>query len=281
MPVLAVLIILVVIRAVTLDGASEGIRYLFVPNWGDVGFKTVLMALGQAAFSLSIGMGTLITYGSYIRKSNNLLKTSAQVALADTGIAILSSLMVIPAVFAFTSSGVDSISPGPGLVFEVLPNVFKSMPAGSIFAIIFFFLLSVAALTSTISVLEVVVAYLKEEKKMSRAKATIISSVAISVLGVFATLSFGPLAEVKIFNQTVFGLLNYASANVMLTFGALFIVLFVGWRIGKSDFLNEISNEGTIKSSLFNVIFFIIRYIAPIAIGAVAVAAFFIDGITG
>lgn len=281
MPVLALLIILVVIRSVTLDGASEGIRYLFVPNWDDVSFKTVLMALGQAAFSLSIGMGTLITYGSYIRKSNNLLKTTAQVALADTGIAILSSLMVIPAVYAFSSGSMSDMSPGPGLVFEVLPNVFKSMPAGNIFAIIFFFLLSVAALTSTISVLEVVVAYLKEELKMSRAKATLIATVSISVLGVFATLSFGPLAEVKLFGLTLFGLLNYASANIMLTFGALFIVVFVGWRMGKSDFIDEVSNQGAIKSGLYRVVFFIIRYIAPIAIGTVAIAAFFMDGITG
>jgi NSS family neurotransmitter:Na+ symporter len=281
MPVLAVLIILVVIRAVTLEGASEGVKYLFIPNWSDVSFTTVLMALGQAAFSLSIGMGTLITYGSYIRKNNNLLKTTTQVAMADTGIAILSSLMVIPAVYAFSSGDISNIAAGPGLVFEVLPAVFNSMPAGNIFAIIFFFLLSVAALTSTISVLEVVVAYLKEERKMSRGKATLIASVSISVLGVFATLSFGPLANFEIFGLTIFNLLNYASANVMLTFGALFIVIFVGWRIGKSAFIAEISNQGTIQSKLFGIVFFIIRYIAPIAIGTVAIAAFFIDGITG
>ncbi len=281
MPVLVVLIVLVVLRAVTLDGAAEGVHYLFVPNWSDVTFKTVLMALGQAAFSLSIGMGTLITYGSYIRKDNNLLKTSGQVALADTGIAILSSLMVVPAIYAFSMGDLSTMKAGPGLVFEVLPAVFKSMPAGNAFAIIFFFLLSVAALTSTISVLEVVVAYLKEERKMSRARATLIASVSISVLGVFATMSFGRLDHVKIFGKTIFDLLDYASANVMLTFGALFIVIFVGWRIGKSEFIAEISNQGTLKSKLFNVVFFIIRYIAPVAIGTVAIAAFFIEGITG
>lgn len=281
MPVLAMLIILVVIRSVSLKGAGEGIKYLFVPDWSAVSFKTVLMALGQAAFSLSIGMGTLITYGSYISKQNNLLKTSTQVALADTSIAILSSLMVIPAIFAFSAVNVAEMSPGPGLVFEVLPNVFKSMPGGFIFSVIFFFLLSVAALTSTISVLEVVVAYLKEELKMSRGKATIIATLSISILGVFATLSFGVMDDVTILGQTVFGLLNYTSANVMLTFGALLIVVFVGWQMGKSEFLNEISNQGTITSGFFKIVFFIIRYIAPIAIGIVAVAAFFIEGLTG
>ncbi|MEN8116910.1 MAG: sodium-dependent transporter [Bacteroidota bacterium] len=281
MPILVVLIIFVVIRAVTLKGAGEGIKYLFIPDWGAVNFKTVLMALGQAAFSLSIGMGTLITYGSYIRKDNNLLKTSAQVALADTGIAILSSLMVIPAIFAFSTGSIGEISPGPGLVFEVLPNVFKSMPGGKSFSIIFFFLLSVAALTSTISVLEVVVAYMKEELNFTRGKATLIASVSISVLGVLATLSFGVLSNVSILGQTIFGLLNYASANIMLTFGALLIVVFVGWRIGKSDFIEEISNKGTLESGLFKIVFFIIRYIAPVAIGTIAVAALFIEGLTG
>lgn len=281
MPILVLLIIMVVIRSVTLEGASEGIRYLFIPSWADVSFQTVLMALGQAAFSLSIGMGVLITYGSYINKDNHMLKTSSQVAFADTSIAILSSLMVIPAIYAFSSIDVSDVSAGPGLVFEVLPLVFKSMPAGGVFAIIFFFLLSVAALTSTISVLEVVVAYLKEERQISRAKATIIATISMSVLGVFATLSFGPLAHFEVFGLTIFGLLNYASANVLLTFGALLIVIFVGWRVGKSAFIEEISNQGTITSILFNVIFFIIRYIAPIAIGTVAVAAFFIEGLTG
>lgn len=280
MPVLVVLIVIVVIRAVSLPGAGEGVKYLFIPDWSAVNFKTVLMALGQAAFSLSIGMGTLITYGSYIRKDNNLLKTSTQVALADTSIAILSSLMVVPAIFAF-STGVANVSPGPGLVFEVLPNVFKSMQGGVVFAIVFFFLLSVAALTSTISVLEVVVAYLKEELNFSRGKATLIGAVSISVLGVLATMSFGPLSEVSIFGFTIFGLLNYASANIMLTFGALLIVIFVGWVMGKTSFIDEISNKGQITSTLFTVVFFIIRYIAPIAIGIVAVAALFIDGLTG
>jgi NSS family neurotransmitter:Na+ symporter len=281
MPLLLILIIAVVIRSVSLEGASEGVRYLFIPNWSAVSFKTVLMALGQAAFSLSIGMGALITYGSYIQKDNHLLNTSIQVALADTGIAILSSLMVIPAVFAFTSNNINDFSPGPGLVFEVLPNVFKSMPGGSVFSIVFFFLLAVAALTSTISVLEVVVAYFKEELKMSRGKATIIASVSISTLGALATLSFGPLSKFKLFGQTIFGILNYMSANVLLTFGALLIVIFVGWRMGKSEFYDEVTNQGTIKSNIFKIIFFIIRYIAPVAIGIVAISAFFIDGITG
>lgn len=281
MPVLVVLIGFVVVRAVTLPGAMGGVKYLFIPDWSVVNFKTVLMALGQAAFSLSIGMGTLITYGSYISRNNNLLVTSTQVAFADTAIAILSSLMVVPAIFSFSSGSMGDFSPGAGLVFEVLPNVFKSMPGGTLFSIVFFFLLSVAALTSTISVLEVVVAYLKEELSLSRGRATIIASVSISMLGVLATMSFGLLSDFSIFGLTVFGLLNYASANIMLTFGALLIVVFVGWVLGKSAFFDEVSNKGQLTSVLFKVAFFVIRYIAPIAIGIIAVAALFIDGLTG
>jgi len=279
MPVLAVLIILVAIRSITFEGAFEGVKYLFVPDWSLISFKTVLMALGQAAFSLSIGMGTLITYGSYIQKDNHLLATSAQVAFTDTFIAIMSSLMVIPAIFAFSNVNINELSPGPGLVFEVLPNVFNAIPGGIIISVVFFFLLGVAALTSTISVLEVVVAYLKEELRMSRRNATIISTVAITMLGILATMSFGVLGDFTIFGKTIFGILDYASANIMLTFGALLIVIFVGWKMGKSEFIEEISNQGAIQSGLFKIVFFIIRYIAPIAIGVIAVATYFIKGI--
>lgn len=279
MPVLVLLILFVALRSLTLQGAMEGVRYLFLPDWSVVNFKTVLMALGQAAFSLSIGMGTLITYGSYIQKDNHLLSTSAQVALTDTVVAILSSLMVIPAIFAFSDVNISDLSPGPGLVFEVLPNVFKAMPGGIIFSVIFFGLLSLAALTSTISVLEVVVAWLKEELHLTRKAATIIASISITLLGILATLSFSELSEFTIFGKTIFGLLDYTSANIMLTFGALLIVIFVGWRMGKSDFLEEISNRGTLQSVFFKIVFFIIRYLAPVAIGIITVANFFIRGI--
>ena len=279
MPVLVFLIMLLALRSITLNGAMQGINYLFLPDWSVVNFRTVLMALGQAAFSLSIGMGTLITYGSYIPKDNNLLATTTQVAFTDTFIAILSSLMVVPAIFALSDITVSELSAGPGLVFEVLPDVFKSIPGGSILAVIFFALLSVAALTSTISVLEVVVAWLKEELRLSRKSATAIAAVSITMLGVLATLSFGELSGFTIFGKTIFGILDYTSANILLTFGALFIVVFVGWKLGKSEFILEISNEGTIKSYLFKVVFFIIRYIAPVAIGIVTIATFFVRGI--
>lgn len=276
MPLLLVLIIAVCVRSVTLPGASEGLRFLFEPHFEKLTFNSILMALGQAAFSLSIGMGALITYGSYIKKDTPLLATSFQVATADTLIAILSGVMVFPALFAL---GIPNTG-GPGLVFVTLPAIFQSMPGGYVFAIVFFILISIAALTSTISVLEVVVAYMIEELKMTRVKATIIAASAITFVGVFCTLSFGPLADYTLFNMTFFDIMNYLSANIFLTFGALFIVIFTGWKLGKSEFIDELKQSGKYNPVLISVIVFIIKWIAPIAIGAVAIGAFFIKGLT-
>ncbi len=276
MPLLFILIIAVCIRSVTLPGAGAGLRFLFEPHFEKLTLQSVLMALGQAAFSLSIGMGALITYGSYIRKDTPLLGTTIQVASADTIIAVLSGVMVFPALFALGESPVG----GPGLVFVTLPKVFQSMPGGYVFGIVFFVLIAVAALTSTISVLEVVVAYLKEEKKMSRRKATFIGATSISVIGVFCTLSFGPLKHVQLFGKTFFDLMNYISANIFLTFGALFIVIYTGWKLGKANFINEINKGGKVHPVLAKIIVFAVRFVAPIAIGAVAIGAFFIDGLT-
>lgn len=262
MPVLVVLIIVVCIRSLTLDGAKEGMAFLFKPDFSKITWPVILDALGQAAFSLSIGMGTLITYGSYIRKDTNLPTTALQVTAADTIIAILAGVMIFPAVFAFNIDPAE----GSGLVFIVLPNIFEQMPGGYFFAIIFFTLLSIAALTSTVSVLEVVVAYFSEELNMSRGKATIIAASAITVVGVFATLSFGPLKNATILDKTVFEWFDYISANLLLPLGAIFIVLFVGWYLGKRNVKDEITNQGELRGRLINVFMMIVKFIAPIAI---------------
>ncbi|TFH38859.1 MAG: sodium-dependent transporter, partial [Bacteroidia bacterium] len=225
MPVLLVLIIIICVRSLTLPGAKEGLTFLFKPDFSKITWPVILDALGQAAFSLSIGMGTLITYGSYIPKDNNLPITALQVSAADTLIAVLAGVMIFPAVFAFNIDPAE----GFGLVFIVLPNIFEQMAGGYFFSILFFILLAIAALTSTVSVLEVVVAYFSEELNMSRKRATIIGSVAISFIGIFATLSFGPLGKFKLLDRTIFGWFDFLSANILLPLGAICIVLFVGW----------------------------------------------------
>lgn len=265
MPLLLVLIIIMCIRSVTLPGAHDGLAFLFKPKWSDITWEVVLQAMGQAAFSLSIGMGALITYGSYIDKKNNLSLTALEVSTADTLIAILAGVMIFPAVFAF------NIQPneGTGLVFIVLPNIFQQMPGGYIFSIVFFLLLAVAALTSTISVLEVVVAFFHEELKLSRKKATLIGASSITLIGVLCTLSFGPLKNAKIFDKTIFGIFDYTSANLLLPLGALLIILFVGWYMGGKLIKEELTNNGNIKAFWLPVYIFIIKFIAPLAIGLI------------
>ncbi len=265
MPLLVLLILVMCARSLTLAGAGDGVAFLFKPDFSKISGTVILEALGQAFFSMSIGMGALITYGSYIKKDNYLPGTAFQVALADTGIAILAGVMIFPAVFAFGMSP----EAGAGLVFQVLPNIFEAMPGGYIFGVLFFLLLSVAALTSTISVLEVVVAYAIEELNMSRKKATIVFTVAISFLGILATLSFSELSDFEIFGNGIFANLDWLSANLLLPLGGVFIVIFLGWVLGPKAIADEVTNGGSRKMRLFKAFLFIIKYVAPIAILAV------------
>jgi NSS family neurotransmitter:Na+ symporter len=265
MPLLLVLIIILDIRAVTLPGASEGLSFLFKPDFSKITGKTVLEALGQAFFSLSIGMGTLITYGSYIRKKENLANTALSVSLADTFIAVLAGIAIFPAVFAF---GIDPASE-EGLVFITLPKIFQQMPGGYIFSLMFFILLTVAALTSTISVLEVVVAYFIEELKMSRKKATILAAASISVLGVFAAASWGWASSLTLFGLNIFKIMNFTSANILLPTGGFFIVIFIGWSLKARIAGDELSNSGSLRIRYLPAFIFIVKFIAPIAIAMV------------
>lgn len=262
MPFLLLLLIIIVVRSLTLPDASEGLKFLFKPDFSKITAKTFLEALGQAFFSLSIGMGTLITYGSYVSKKNNLTRISFEVSIADTLIAVLAGVAIFPAVFAFNMDPAG----GAGLIFNVLPNIFQQMPGGYFFAIMFFLLLAIAALTSSISILEVVVAFMVEELKLPRRKSTVIAAIAATFVGVFCTLSFGLLSDVIIFENSIFDNLEFAASNVLLPLGGLFIVLFTGWFLGLKNVKNEISNSGELKLKLFNVFVFIIRYIAPVAI---------------
>ena len=275
MPILFLLILILCIRSVTLDGAKEGLAFLFKPDFSNFTGKTILYALGQAFFSLSLGMGALITYSSYFSKKENLASTAVQVALSDSLIAIMAGVMIFPAVFAF---GIEPNS-GPSLVFITLPGIFQQMPGGGVFGVIFFVLLAVAALTSTISLLEVVVACFSEELKISRKKATVIASVAISVLGVFATLSFGPLDNINIFGKSIFDVLDYAASNVLLPLGGLLIILFVGWFAGKKITKSELSNNGELKVAYFPYFKFIVKFIAPVAIAAILIFSIFWGGL--
>ena len=270
MPVLVVIILILDIRAVTLPGAGAGLKFLFHPDFSKLSAEGILSALGHAFFSLSLGMGTLITYGSYIDKKNNLVNTAINVTVADTAIAILAGVAIFPAVFAF---GIEPSS-GPGLVFITLPNVFQQMHGGFIFSILFFLLLTVAALTSSISILEVVVAYFHEELKMNRKIATIFATALITLLGIICSLSMGTFKDYTFFGMNIFDLIDWISANLMLPLGGLFISLFVGWKLGRKKVRAEIEKGGSIRDVFLSVFMFLVKIIAPIAIAIV-----FLNGI--
>jgi len=256
MPLLLIILVILVVRAVTLPGSKEGLKFLFHPDFSKIKGETVLEALGQAFFSLSIGMGTLVTYGSYINKENNLGKIAVSVSMADTFIAVLAGMAIFPAVFAF---GIEPAS-GEGLVYKTLPIIFQEMAGGYFFGLLFFILLGLAALTSTISVLEVIVAYFSEELNLTRKTATWIASASVGVLGVFTALS-----------GKLFDVLNFTSANLLLPLGGLLIVLFVGWYLGSKKTREELSNRGTLKARFFPVFIFLVKFLAPIAIAVVLI----------
>ncbi|MEA3358705.1 MAG: sodium-dependent transporter [Thermodesulfobacteriota bacterium] len=265
MPVLLVIIIILDIRAVTLAGASEGLAFLFKPDFSKLTGEGMLNALGHAFFSLSLGMGTLITYSSYMSKQENLATTAVQVTIADTGIALLAGIAIFPAVFAF---GIEP-GAGPGLVFITLPNVFQQMPGGYFFCILFFLLLAVAALTSSISILEVVVAYFVEELKLARRAATIMAASAITIMGIPCSLSMGVWSKVKFMDKTFFDWLDFIASNVMLPLGGLLIVAFVGWYLGREKTEAEVTNEGQLKAGYLPLFMFLAKFVAPVVIAIV------------
>lgn len=265
MPLLVVILIGLCIKSLTLDGAKAGIDFLFKPDFSKMTGDGVLSALGHAFFTLSLGMGTLITYGSYINKENNLVRTVIDVTLADTIIAVLAGVAIFPAVFAFGIAPTE----GPGLIFVTLPNVFHQMPGGFAFSILFFILLSVAALTSSISILEVVVAYFKEEFNMGRKPSTVLATILISILGVLCSLSLGVMSSFTIFGLNIFDLTDWISANLLLPIGGMFIALFVGWIYGRKKVKKEIESGGTISNAILSMFMFSVKFLAPIAIAVV------------
>ncbi len=265
MPLLVVILIVLAIRSVTLPGAGEGLAFLFKPDFSKITGSVLISALGQAFFSLSMGMGVLITYGSYIKKTDNMTTTALSVTMSDTLVAVLAGIVIFPAAFSF---GVRPEA-GMGLVFSTIPMIFNQMAGGYFFCIIFFVLLAVAALTSTISLLEVIVAYLVEEVHVTRRWATVIASVACILVGVFASLSLKDTSALRVGGKSFFDFLDFLSANIFLPVGALLIVIFVGWIMGKSKFFDEITNEGRLKLSIKTLIYFIIKFLAPLAIAVI------------
>ncbi len=271
MPLLLFIIGILVVCSFSMPGSSRGLRFLLKPDFSKLTASVILNAVGQAFFSLSLAMGCLCTYASYFRHDTKLPKTAIGVSTIDTVVAILSCFIIFPAVFSVESVSEDA---GPGLVFITLPNVFNlafsHIPwLGYIFSAFFYLLLLLAALTSAISLHESVTAYVLEAFSISRKKAAAAVSIACMALGVLCSLSFGVLNDVKVFKMTVFDLFDYTASNIILPVGGIIICLFTGWCLDRKLVENELTNGGTLRFSLFRLYYFIIRYVAPLAIAAV------------
>ena len=275
-PILFLLILAIAGYSMSLPGAKEGILYLTRPDFSQVTIHTFEDALGQAFFSLSLGVGIIITYSSYVSKDENLLASAIGTSVSDILFAYIAGLAILPAVFA---AGIGPGS-GPGLVFQTLPYIFSTMAvhapvASAIAAILFFLTISVAALTSSISLIEVGVAYLTESRGMSRVGACLLLFVVCGLAGALCSLSFGPLQNVKILHMGIFDFADSFASNVLLVIGGLLCVILVGWVMPRKKLFAELTNRGTLRGNvkLFPVLYVLIRYVAPLGILALVVAS--------
>ena len=270
MPTHFIIILVLVGCSVTLPGASRGIEFLLKPDFSKVDGNVFLGAMGQAFFSLSLGMGCLCTYASYFSKDTNLTRTAFSVGIIDTFVAVLAGFIIFPAAF---SVGIQPDA-GPSLIFITLPNVFQQAFSGIpvlayIFSVMFYVLLALAALTSTISLHEVVTAYLHEEFNFTRGKAARLVTAGCILLGILCSLSLGVTKDFTIFGLGMFDLFDFVTAKLMLPLGGLLISIFTGWYLDKKLVWSEITNNGTLKVPIYKLIIFILKYVAPIAISVI------------
>ena len=265
MPALFVLLIIFCVNSLMMPKASEGLKFLFTPDFSKITPEVVVSALGQAFFSLSLGLGTMMTYGSYFSKDTRIVRSATITASLDTLVAVLAGLIIFPAVFTFGMSPVQ----GPALVFEVLPSIFAQMPGAQIWSTLFFFLLFLASLTSTISMSEVSIAFLSEEKKMTRTKASTINLIIALCGGVLSALSFGYLSDLNffgLFDVNFFAFFDFTSSNILLPLGGMLISIFAGWKLEHSALKNTLTNSGKIGVKTFPLLVFSLKYLAPICI---------------
>ena len=259
MPLLFVILIILSVHSLLMPGGEAGLKFLFAPDFSKVTPTTVLVALGQAFFSLSIGIGTMVTYASYFKPDTNLRHTALNVTILDTLVAVLAGVVIFPAVF---SVGIEPSS-GPSLVFITLPSIFNDMPLSMVWSSVFFLLLVVAALTSTISLHEVVTVYLHEEWHLSRKTAAWLTTAATAALASLASLSLGVLSGWTICGLSLFDSLDFLTANILLPAGGFFTCVFVGWKLDRQILRDQITNNGELKFRIYGVFIFLLRYVCP------------------
>ncbi len=259
MPALAILILVLIGYSISQGNFMLGVEFLFTPDFSKIDQEVLLDAMGQAFFSLSLGMGAIMIYGSYLSQHASIAKTSFAVALADTSIAILAGLAIFPIVF----SNQLEAGQGPGLIFNTLPLAFGQMPGGVFFGSIFFLLLVFAAWTSSISLIEPAVAWLVERRGLTRTKASVVCGFVTWLVGLGTVFSFNIWQTYTLFGKTVFDCLDFLTSNIMLPLGGLFIAIFVGWRMRESSVKDEIAIQNPVLYSLWRVL---VRYVTPVAV---------------
>ena len=262
MPMLFLIILLLCIYAMQTGAFLEGLRYLFMPDFSKINPQVMLEALGQAFFTLSLGMGAIMAYGAYMPANQNIGKTAVSVAALDTGVALLAGIAIFPIVFA------NGLAPseGPGLVFVTLPIAFSAMPFGILFGTLFFVLLSIAALSSSISLIEPGVAWLIESLKIKRITATVLLGFTAWFIGLFSALSFNLLSDFTIFGKNFFDATDFLTNQIMLPLGGIFIAIFVGWVMKKEHVLDELGFQ---ENFIFKAWYFSVRFVAPTLVGLV------------
>ena len=265
MPLLFLLLVIFCVNSLTLDKAYEGIAFLFHPDFSKITPGILLSAMGQAFFSLSLGLGCMTTYASYFSDKTRLGRSAVITASLDTLVAVLAGVIIFPAVFSFGMSP----QAGPTLVFEVLPAIFHSLPGGMVWSSLFFFLLVLASLTSTISMSEISIAFMVEEKGMKRRTATVVNTLIAMIFGTLCALSFGPLADIRVFGMTFFNAFDYLSSNILLPLGGMIASIFVGWFVDRKFIREQMTDRGTIRFRALGLIVFCLRYIAPAGIALV------------
>jgi NSS family neurotransmitter:Na+ symporter len=271
MPVLLVIILLLSCFSLTLPGARDGLAFLLKPAFSKVTTKVVLSAMGQAFFSLSVGIGCLATYASYFKRETRLVNSALSVCAIDSMVAILSGFIIFPAAFSVAGVQVDS---GPGLVYITLPHVFnmvfENIPfIGYLFSGLFYILLLLAALTSTISMHEIATAFFRENYKLSRRVSATVVTLICLLLGTACCLSFGPWSEVKIWGMGFFDLFDFLTAKFMMPLGGILITMFVEWYLDRKLVVDELTNGGTLKVRGLGFLLFLVRWVAPIGVGIV------------
>lgn len=262
MPLLFVILLVFCVNSLLLPGARQGLEFLFYPDFSELTMRGVLDAFGQAFLSLSIGISCLVTYSSYFSDDTSLTKDATTVAALDTLVAILSGVMIFPAVFSF---GVEPTA-GPRLIFEVLPGIFQQMTGGYFWALLFFLLVFFASLTSTISLSEIPITFMIEEHRMSRPRAILWTALFTFALAVLAALSFNVLDQVKILGKSIFDAMDYAASNIFMLLGGLFTAVYVGWILDCKVVHEQLTNGGRLKGAMEPYLIFCLRYVAPVSI---------------